>query len=139
MSDTTRNTHVTPGMQLLEKLDDNKLAPNVMHFGRVLRAAGLPLGPGKGYSSGSLGQRRGRRGSEASWCGGGGCSPDATIVHAVTIKAATRISPRHALVPGRRPLVRVPSFLDLSEAWEHGPPPPCQTRDLRDATPDLLY
>ena len=37
----------TPGMQLLERLEGNKLAPNIMHFGRVLRAAGLPVGPGK--------------------------------------------------------------------------------------------
>tara|TARA_E500000331_G_scaffold355666_1_gene411774 strand:- start:888 stop:2117 length:1230 start_codon:yes stop_codon:yes gene_type:complete len=34
-------------MQLLDRLDDEKLAPNIMHFGRVLRAAGLPIGPGK--------------------------------------------------------------------------------------------
>ena len=47
MAETTQTTHLTPGMQLLERLDDNKLAPNIMHFGRVLRAAGLPLGPGK--------------------------------------------------------------------------------------------
>ena len=36
-----------PGMQLLDRLEGNKLAPNIMHFGRVLRAAGLPIGPGK--------------------------------------------------------------------------------------------
>ena len=41
------NTELTPGMQLLDRLDDEKLAPNIMHFGRVLRAAGLPIGPGK--------------------------------------------------------------------------------------------
>ncbi|MBC8242597.1 MAG: VWA domain-containing protein, partial [Alphaproteobacteria bacterium] len=27
--------------------DGNRLAENIMHFARVLRAAGLPLGPGK--------------------------------------------------------------------------------------------
>tara|TARA_R110002110_G_scaffold176345_2_gene380428 strand:+ start:1394 stop:2668 length:1275 start_codon:yes stop_codon:yes gene_type:complete len=47
MADTPANTDLTPGMQLLDRLDDNKLAPNIMHFGRVLRAAGLPIGPGK--------------------------------------------------------------------------------------------
>jgi len=36
-----------PGLALLEKLEGNKLVPNIMHFGRVLRAAGLPVGPGK--------------------------------------------------------------------------------------------
>ena len=45
--DSPANTDLTPGMQLLDRLDDNKLAPNIMHFGRVLRAAGLPIGPGK--------------------------------------------------------------------------------------------
>ena len=47
MAETPTNTDLTPGMQLLERLDDNKLAPNIMHFGRVLRAAGMPVGPGK--------------------------------------------------------------------------------------------
>jgi uncharacterized protein len=47
MADTPVNTDLTPGMQLLDRLDGNKLAPNIMHFGRVLRAAGLPIGPGK--------------------------------------------------------------------------------------------
>jgi uncharacterized protein with von Willebrand factor type A (vWA) domain len=47
MSDTPANTDLTPGMQLLDRLDDNKLAPNIMHFGRILRTAGLPIGPGK--------------------------------------------------------------------------------------------
>jgi hypothetical protein len=37
----------TPGMALLDRLEGAKLAPNVMHFGRVLRSAGLPVGPGK--------------------------------------------------------------------------------------------
>ena len=47
MAETPSDTDLTPGMQLLDRLDDNKLAPNIMHFGRVLRAAGLPIGPGK--------------------------------------------------------------------------------------------
>ena len=47
MSDTPSNTDLPPGMQLLDQLDDNRFAPNIMHFGRVLRAAGLPIGPGK--------------------------------------------------------------------------------------------
>ncbi|MEC7489642.1 MAG: VWA domain-containing protein [Pseudomonadota bacterium] len=47
MAEIHTHTDLTPGMQLLNRLDDNKLAPNIMHFGRVLRAAGLPLGPGK--------------------------------------------------------------------------------------------
>ncbi|MEE8332610.1 MAG: VWA domain-containing protein [Alphaproteobacteria bacterium] len=37
----------TPGLELLSKLDDSKLLSNIMHFGRVLRSAGLPVGPGK--------------------------------------------------------------------------------------------
>lgn len=41
------NHDPTPGMQLLDRLEGSKLAPNIMHFGRVLRAAGLPIGPGK--------------------------------------------------------------------------------------------
>ena len=45
MAQTTAG--LTPGMQLLERLEDNRLASNIMHFGRVLRAAGLPVGPGK--------------------------------------------------------------------------------------------
>ncbi len=32
---------------LLDQLEGSKLLPNIMHFGRVLRAAGLPIGPGK--------------------------------------------------------------------------------------------
>lgn len=47
MADTPANTDLTPGMQLLGRLADNKLAPNIMHFGRILRTAGLPIGPGK--------------------------------------------------------------------------------------------
>ena len=43
----TRMAETTPGMQLLKRLEGNKLAPNIMHFGRVLRAAGMPVGPGK--------------------------------------------------------------------------------------------
>ena len=47
MSMSNIDGDVTPGMQLLDRLYDNKLAPNIIHFGRVLRAAGLPIGPGK--------------------------------------------------------------------------------------------
>ena len=47
MAETPSDTDLTPGMQLLDRLDDNKLAPNIMHFGRVLRAAGLPSGRAK--------------------------------------------------------------------------------------------
>ncbi|MEK9685215.1 MAG: VWA domain-containing protein [Rhodospirillaceae bacterium] len=36
-----------PGLALLERLEGSKLVPNIMHFGRVLRTAGLPVGPGK--------------------------------------------------------------------------------------------
>jgi uncharacterized protein len=38
---------MTPGMKLLEGLEGSKLVNNIMHFGRVLRAAGVPVGPGK--------------------------------------------------------------------------------------------
>ncbi len=38
---------LTPGLRILERLEGNRLAPNIMHFGRILRAAGLPVGPGK--------------------------------------------------------------------------------------------
>ncbi len=37
----------TPGMRLLDQFEGSKLLPNIMHFGRVLRSAGLPVGPGK--------------------------------------------------------------------------------------------
>ena len=37
----------TPGLALLDKLEGSKLLVNIMHFGRVLRSAGLPIGPGK--------------------------------------------------------------------------------------------
>jgi uncharacterized protein with von Willebrand factor type A (vWA) domain len=47
MAETPTNTDLTPGMQLLDRLEDKRLSPNIMHFGRVLRAAGLPIGPGK--------------------------------------------------------------------------------------------
>jgi uncharacterized protein with von Willebrand factor type A (vWA) domain len=47
MAETPTTVSPTPGMQLLDRLEGNKLAPNIMHFGRVLRAAGLPVGPGK--------------------------------------------------------------------------------------------
>jgi uncharacterized protein with von Willebrand factor type A (vWA) domain len=32
---------------LLSRLEGSRLVANVMHFGRILRAAGLPIGPGK--------------------------------------------------------------------------------------------
>ena len=34
-------------LDLLNQLEGNRLVSNIMHFGRVLRAAGLPVGPGK--------------------------------------------------------------------------------------------
>ncbi len=38
----------TPGpFALLDSLEGSRLAANVMHFGRILRAAGLPVGTGK--------------------------------------------------------------------------------------------
>ena len=37
----------TPGLALLENLEGNKLVTNIMHFGRVLRSTGMPVGPGK--------------------------------------------------------------------------------------------
>ena len=37
----------TPGLALLEQLEGNKLVTNIMHFGRVLRSTGMPVGPGK--------------------------------------------------------------------------------------------
>ncbi len=43
----TGNGNTTPGLTLLDQLEGNKLVPNIMHFGRVLRTAGLPVGPGK--------------------------------------------------------------------------------------------
>jgi uncharacterized protein with von Willebrand factor type A (vWA) domain len=36
-----------PGFDLLSRLEGSRLVANVMHFGRILRAAGLPIGPGK--------------------------------------------------------------------------------------------
>ncbi|NKB21086.1 MAG: VWA domain-containing protein [Alphaproteobacteria bacterium] len=45
MTETGNGT--TPGLALLEELEGNKLVTNIMHFGRVLRSAGLPVGPGK--------------------------------------------------------------------------------------------
>ena len=45
MTETGNGT--TPGLALLEKLEGNKLVTNIMHFGRVLRSAGMPVGPGK--------------------------------------------------------------------------------------------
>ena len=38
---------MTGGPPILNALSDGKLAENVMHFARVLRAAGLPVGPGR--------------------------------------------------------------------------------------------
>jgi len=37
----------TPGLALLENLEGSKLVTNLMHFGRVLRSTGMPVGPGK--------------------------------------------------------------------------------------------
>jgi uncharacterized protein with von Willebrand factor type A (vWA) domain len=45
MTETGNGT--TPGLALLERLEGNKLVTNIMHFGRVLRSAGMPVGPGK--------------------------------------------------------------------------------------------
>ncbi len=45
MTETGNGT--TPGLALLEKLEGNKLVTNIMHFGRVLRSTGMPVGPGK--------------------------------------------------------------------------------------------
>ncbi len=47
MAGTGSDKDLTPGLALLNKLDDSKLLANIMHFGRVLRSAGLPVGPGK--------------------------------------------------------------------------------------------
>lgn len=47
MAESPTDTQPTPGMQILDRLESNKLASNIMHFGRVLRSAGLPVGPGK--------------------------------------------------------------------------------------------
>ena len=44
---TETGNGITPGLALLEKLEGNKLVTNIMHFGRILRSAGLPVGPGK--------------------------------------------------------------------------------------------
>ena len=45
MTETGNGT--TPGPALLENLEGNKLVTNIMHFGRVLRSTGMPVGPGK--------------------------------------------------------------------------------------------
>ena len=45
MTETGNGT--TPGLALLDKLEGNKLVNNIMYFGRVLRSAGMPVGPGK--------------------------------------------------------------------------------------------
>ncbi len=47
MTESPVVSDLTPGMQLLERLEGQKLASNIMHFGRVLRVAGMPVGPGK--------------------------------------------------------------------------------------------
>lgn len=41
------NSHPRNALEVLYALDGKRLVANIMHFGRVLRAAGLPLGPGK--------------------------------------------------------------------------------------------
>jgi len=43
----TGNDATPPGLALLDQLEGSKLAPNIMHFGRVLRSTGMPVGPGK--------------------------------------------------------------------------------------------
>ena len=43
----TGNGATPPGLALLDQLEGSKLVPNIMHFGRVLRSAGMPVGPGK--------------------------------------------------------------------------------------------
>ena len=43
----TGNGATPPGLALLEQLEGSKLVPNIMHFGRVLRSTGMPVGPGK--------------------------------------------------------------------------------------------
>ena len=44
---TKTGNGTTPGLALLENLEGNKLVTNIMHFGRVLRSTGMPVGPGK--------------------------------------------------------------------------------------------
>ena len=41
------NTRPPSALEVFNQLDGNRLAANIMHFGRVLRSAGLPVGPGK--------------------------------------------------------------------------------------------
>ena len=43
----TGNGATPPGLALLDQLEGSKLVPNIMHFGRVLRSTGMPVGPGK--------------------------------------------------------------------------------------------
>jgi uncharacterized protein with von Willebrand factor type A (vWA) domain len=45
--DESAGIDLTPGMKLLDQLEGSKLVNNIMHFGRVLRSAGVPVGPGK--------------------------------------------------------------------------------------------
>ena len=44
---------------LLDGLEGSRLAANVMHFGRILRAAGLPVGTGKVLDAVGASDRRG--------------------------------------------------------------------------------
>ena len=58
---------------LLDELEGNKLLPNIMHFGRVLRAAGLPIGAGRTlYAAGAGGDGGGARGGQAALAAGRG-------------------------------------------------------------------
>ena len=34
-------------LDLLDQMEGSRLVANIMHFGRALRAAGLPVGPGR--------------------------------------------------------------------------------------------
>ena len=43
----TDQAHHPAANLVLGHADGGRLAENIMHFGRVLRAAGLPVGPGK--------------------------------------------------------------------------------------------
>ena len=43
----TGNGATPPGLALLDQLEGSKLVTNIMHFGRVLRSTGMPVGPGK--------------------------------------------------------------------------------------------
>jgi len=41
------NTRPPSAIEVFNQLEGKRLVSNIMHFGRVLRSAGLPLGPGK--------------------------------------------------------------------------------------------